>query len=220
MTTFTLPYWEWLNQGRNCAVCTNDLIGESDLEGAIGVIDLSSAFSQWITACKAPEEKSVCRYCNFSVEGKPLVRFMKPMGKLPDTEQYEFTFNFTHYDEYPYNKYSLGGFRTALEGFLNKKGFGATMHNEVNLHIFPKNGVKIRNIRQILESVIITQCWLFFPPLPPSTPKIFLSNLFPKHFFFSMSPYIFTMLPYCRLTPIYFAVYSKTFWRPPKFVTP
>ena len=136
--SFTLPYWDWLNQGRNCAVCTNDLMGESDLGGTVGVMDSSSPFSQWLTVCKAPEEKSICRHCNFSMEGEPLVRFMKPMGHFPDTEQYEFTFNFTHYDEYPYNKISRGGFRIALEGFLNKNGFGATMHNEVILHIFTK----------------------------------------------------------------------------------
>ena len=143
--SFTLPYWDWLNQGRNYTVCTNDLMGESDLGGTEGVMDSSSPFSQWLTVCKAPEGKSICRHCNFSLGGEPLVRFMKPMGNFPDTEQYEFTFNFRHYDEYPYNKFSLGGFRIALEGFLNKNGFGATMHNEV---ILPKNGIKIGNVRQ------------------------------------------------------------------------
>ena len=136
--SFTVPYWDWLNQGRNCAICTNDLMGESDLGGTVGVMDSSSPFSQWLTVCKAPEEKSICRHCNFSMEGEPLVRFMKPMGHFPDTEQYEFTFNFTHYDEYPYNKFSRGGFRIALEGFLNKSGFSTTMHNGVILHFFTK----------------------------------------------------------------------------------
>ena len=154
--SFTIPYWDWLNQGKNCTVCTKDLVGETDLEGSVSAIDSSSPFSEWRTLCKGADSESTCRHCNFFLEGEPLVRFMKPSGKFPDTKQYEFTFNFTYYDEYPYNKYSLGGFRIALEGFLNKNGFGSSMHNAVNAHIFTKRKASVQTNAQpcnINESV-------------------------------------------------------------------
>ena len=143
--SFTIPYWDWLNQERNCTVCTKNLMGETDLEGAVGGIDSSSPFSEWLTLCQPAANESICRHCNFSLEGEPLSRFMRPSGRFPDTKQYEFTFNFTHYDEYPYDRHSRGGFRIALEGFLNENGFGSSMHNAVNAHIFTKRMTSVRS---------------------------------------------------------------------------
>ena len=133
---FTIPYWDWLNQGRVCTVCTDELVGASELQKSFSPLDSSSPFSRWLLVCKIPTPPLMCRHCNFSSDGETLVRFMKPIGTFPDTIQYNFTFNFTHYDEYPYNRYSKGGFRTALEGFLTIKGFGEQMHNAVIVVIF------------------------------------------------------------------------------------
>ena len=116
---FTIPYWDWLNQGRQCKVCTEELVGVSDLNGLFSPLDSSSPFSQWSVLCR----EDPCQFCNLSSKHKTLMRFLKPAGTFPESSQYDFSFNFTYYDEYPYNIYAKGGFRTALEGFLTDRGF-------------------------------------------------------------------------------------------------
>ena len=55
--SFTLPYWDWLNQDRNCTICTNDLMGKSDLGGTVGVMDSLSPFSQWLYCLQSTRRK-------------------------------------------------------------------------------------------------------------------------------------------------------------------
>ena len=125
--SFTIPYWDWLNRGRDCDICTNDLVGESRLVEEPSPIDSSSPFSHWHAICKNPNETNLCWYCNFTNREEKLTRSLLPYMTFPDTKQYKATFNFTHYDEYPYDKYSKGGFRVAMEGFYTAN----SMHNVV-----------------------------------------------------------------------------------------
>ncbi len=126
---FAIPYWDWLDQGTYCSVCTNELVGKTNASNPKGHHDKESSFSKWVIKCdksQSDDNYPHCNICDWSKNGGPLRRKMKKNNMLPNTNQYDKAFRYDYYEKLPYTGKGKG-FRYGLEGK------GDSMHNQVSI---------------------------------------------------------------------------------------
>lgn len=134
--TFMFPYWDWVDNGFNCEVCTNELLGAINFTDPKGYLDKRSPFSKWYTLCEVPEPKpnssDGCRLCDPSKKFNGIIRRPDKKRTLPTFEEVEKILNIAQYDAEPYDE--LAGeesFRNCFEGNcpMGKEQYG--LHNKV-----------------------------------------------------------------------------------------
>lgn len=136
--TFSLPYWDWIDDGGRCDVCTNDWFGATDLTDPLGRLSPESPFSSWRIMCNPPANG--CHICDPYVDNGPIIRQpgANPLYRnVPTREAVDYTLSLTFYDLDPYSVRSPNtAFRNVLEGFANQEGpsiNNSSLHNLVRL---------------------------------------------------------------------------------------
>lgn len=140
--TFTIPYWDWVEQGQYCSVCTNDLFGALNLSDPLGHIDRRSPFHKWYSLCEMAGSPNVwhvqntsslfCRLCDPTRQFAGIVRRSDPHNpRLPTLQEVDRTLSLANYDNKPYNKYSGVNFRNCFEGNCPDPDMGYSVHNLV-----------------------------------------------------------------------------------------
>ena len=147
--TFMFPYWDWVDNGHECAVCTNELMGAINRTDPHGFLDKKSVFSVWYTMCQIdhPKKKnntkgkdSGCRFCDPTKRYKGIVRRPNKKRTLPNFMEIEKVLNLKQYDIDPYDETAEEtSFRNCFEGNcpIGKDKYG--IHNKVNLLCKPSS---------------------------------------------------------------------------------
>ena len=130
--TFTAPYWDWVGGGKNCSVCTNDLVGEVLPDGHIHP---ASRFSKWQTLCKTFAGDD-CRYCDPRRFRGPIIRRpgqREGSERLPTQAEVDAVLAMPQYDVAPFNRESGQNFRNCFEGFCPGPDLTTGVHNLVSM---------------------------------------------------------------------------------------
>ncbi|OCT57704.1 tyrosinase [Xenopus laevis] len=134
---FTFPYYDWRGE-RNCSICTNDFMGDNDVQGRL---DPYSHFSNWRGMCSGYDYPDA--YCPVVEEHQMETLLRKPgtdpvSNRLPSVQDVEDTLQWRDLDTPPFNETARRSFRNALEGFLRPSD-GETlernMHNLVHMYL-------------------------------------------------------------------------------------
>ncbi|KAM3936632.1 tyrosinase-like [Leptodactylus fuscus] len=131
---FALPLYD-STQDENCSICSNDLLGPSDMEGKILN---SSCFSSWRMMCS--DSGSPYTYCESAIYDTPKDCVQRTPGiekqsTLPSRPEMLNILKWKDYDTPPYNTGSLCSFRNALEGNIDASDGrtpGNFAHNKVH----------------------------------------------------------------------------------------
>ncbi|XP_075444458.1 tyrosinase-like [Ascaphus truei] len=135
---FALPYYDWRGEN-NCSICTNDFMGDNDVQG---IINPYSHFSFWKSICSGFYYPDAT--CPVASEEYQMERLHRKPGtnplanRLPSFQDVEDTLKWGDFDTLPYNNTARRSFRNALEGFLRPSD-GMTlernMHNLVHMYM-------------------------------------------------------------------------------------
>lgn len=135
---FAIPYYDWRGE-KNCSICTNELLGESDEHG---FLDDDSYFASWKSICSGYDYDDA--YCLTAGDQNQMEKLHRKPGadprvrSLPSFQDVEDTLKWTDFDTPPYNTQSQRSFRNALEGFLRPSDgttLGRYMHNLVHVYL-------------------------------------------------------------------------------------
>ncbi|XP_014779110.1 tyrosinase [Octopus bimaculoides] len=136
--SFSFPYWNWTESGRNCDVCTNDFMGHTP-DNKNGTLDTLSLFSEFSVYCVPT--LGGCAGCNVSTPSGKIIR--RPGNNpeyrsLPPLRDVEFLKAVKNYDTLPYDTRSgNNSFRNLLEGFANREGpTTGRMYTHNQVHAF------------------------------------------------------------------------------------
>ncbi|XP_074654258.1 tyrosinase-like [Tubulanus polymorphus] len=138
---FTLPYWDWVDDGQWCEVCTPDLFGSETLTTIPYPkrLDASTPFSKWKVMCDInPRYGFGCRSCDPAGDYGYLYRWLFTPDNpviLPTRKQVDFMLSRPVYDTYPYQNTSDNrSFRNVLEGFAKESGLANFSADEMLMH--------------------------------------------------------------------------------------
>ena len=144
--TFTFPYWDWVGVGKNCEVCTNDLLGAINYSDPSGRLDRGSPFSNWYGLCasKDPLKNNSngkgCRFCDPEEKTGFIVRrggTNPKAAEFPDFEDVKKIMAMPDWDSVPFDENAGNkSFRNCFEGNCPRKGFDYSIHNLVGTSLF------------------------------------------------------------------------------------
>ena len=130
--SFSVPYWDWVDGGTNCSICTNDLLGEILPNG---YLHHESRFSTWQTLCNIATYGE-CRFCDPTVFTGYIERNLggRPMAtRLPTEAEVDFVLTLTQYDVPPFDESSAPAFRSCYEGHCPGPGQAVGVHGLVSI---------------------------------------------------------------------------------------
>ncbi len=137
--TFTFPYWDWVGAGKDCEVCTNELLGAINYSDPHGRIHRASPFSDWHAICAATEpikNGEGCRFCDPEEKTGYIVRrggTNPRANEFPDFEHVKAILEMTDWDTVPFDEMAGNkSFRNCFEGNCPRKGFDYSIHNLVS----------------------------------------------------------------------------------------
>lgn len=140
--TFTFPYWDWVGVGKDCEVCTNDLLGALNHSDPDGRIDRASPFSDWYAICAAtnPLKNNSngvgCRFCDPEEKTGYIVRkggHNPVASEFPDFDNVVRIMGMTDWDSVPFDEGAGNtSFRNCFEGNCPVNGFDYSVHNLVS----------------------------------------------------------------------------------------
>lgn len=133
-SSFTFPYWDWVDGGTTCEICTDEFLGATNMSDADKRIRTTNVISTWYVLCYILNE---CETCD-PVISFALVRHpgnnTSEAGRLPTAPEVD---SFMALDTYDFPDFVVTSratsFRARIEGYSTVHGPTSKlkMHNQV-----------------------------------------------------------------------------------------